>query len=408
MKTLIEDHGTTVTMRMVDDRAIVPRLAPMVYRPRMTREGDLYLVKDREQFELPVQRFGKHGGRFEALKAYYDPAGSSMGILASGIKGSGKSLLCEELSNWAMETHQLPVLMVDVPLPHSKLTELLQQTGPAVYYFDEFGKTYQEQRERNSLLPIFSDSSAHGVIFLVTGNAEHEFTEFMLHRPGRFRFLLRYEALPDDTVMEMLEYYKVPAALHVTMKAYARGTPLSFDVFTKVCQIARTCNVPTDLMDATEILNVPPIPSRRLTAVKARPLDPNITPEASRWINSNTFATDAEDGGHMQLALLPYITDDGFTATEELLVDENSDFLTDISTAIDRKDYILRKRVVKHNVEYTLTFTYAPKPPPSKVVDYYRQNTGRKLASHGGSNDSVFLSETQGHEPEFYPEPPHF
>lgn len=270
----INSYDNHLLITGVDQSNLIDHVPAMVYRARMTREG-LVLIKDRPNFTLPQLRFGKHNRYFATICAEYDPLGSSTGVLLAGQKGSGKSLMAEELGNWMIK-RDLPVIMIDDDLCHNTINLIIRAVGPCMVLFDEFGKVYADLEKRNRLLTVFSDTSYVGVMFVITGNNSDEFGEFLVNRPQRFRFAISYETGVDaELASDVIRRMQVREEMHEPLMAYVetmRGE-LNIDSFLAVVRVSANCKSVAELEQITEIMNVPDMVKKewRIVSVTATP-----------------------------------------------------------------------------------------------------------------------------------------
>lgn len=257
----INNFDNHMVIRMNDESNLIDHVPAMVYKASIGRAG-IIMIKDRPNFSLPQLRFGKHNARIKQITASYDRHGKSNGVLLHGLKGSGKSLLAEELGNW-MIAQDLPVIMVNEPMGAEELSIIIKAVGPCMVYFDEFGKIYTEKNERERLLPLFSDTSLVGVMFVVTGNEADEFSDYLVFRPQRFRYNIGFTHGIDRATMEdILTKMQVAPVLHKAFHAYAQENPgkLNFDSLLCVIRESAGCKDAIEVADVCEILNVPSFP----------------------------------------------------------------------------------------------------------------------------------------------------
>jgi hypothetical protein len=248
------DYTNHVEIRQVYEANRHEKLAAYVYRVRPTKEG-LDLMKDRKRFSMPKKIFGKHHFyRDEIMDAYNGKTGST-GVILNGLKGSGKSMLGEDLCNVALK-QELPVLVIDHVIPAEALRQILKIIGPCVVYMDEFGKIYSGS-DREGMLTLFSDTDVKKVLFIVTSNKKEELNKYMLNRPGRFQFCITYRGIDRATVQEILTYNKITGEMYEAMLGYVCTHSLSFDMINYICPLAKKYKSAAELMKRIEILNVP-------------------------------------------------------------------------------------------------------------------------------------------------------
>lgn len=192
----IDNHDDQVVIVGTDQSNLVDHVPAMVYKACIRPYG-IVLIKDRKQFTLPQLRFGKHKRYVQQITNTYDREGRANSVLLSGAKGTGTSLMAEELGSWMIK-QDLPVIMVSEPMTAEELSIIIKAVGPCMVYFDEFGKVYHEVPARERLLGLFSDTSFVGVMFVITGNSPNEFSDILHRRPQRFMYCIENVTLSTD------------------------------------------------------------------------------------------------------------------------------------------------------------------------------------------------------------------
>lgn len=229
----------------------------------------LKFVRHADRYSLPEKRFGARNRHLARVRADYDITNPALGVLLKGLKGSGKSMFAEELGNHIVGMG-LPVLQIEQAFDLDILRVALSMIGPCMLYFDEFGKIYQEEESRAKLLALFSDSTLNGVLFVITGNSDEEFTDALMNRPGRFRYRLHFKGLTVDDVVEVAEHYHVPQQLHMGLIRYVAKNVISYDMLITVCTLIREFKNEEEVREYLSILNVPEweYPNLHVTAVR--------------------------------------------------------------------------------------------------------------------------------------------
>lgn len=253
---VINAYDNVVTIKRRDNSNTIDHVPAMVYRITVD-DGTLVLIKDRQNFTLPQLRFGAHKRHFQRITASFDRDGNALGVLLIGERGSGKSLMAEEISNWAL-AQDLPVFIVDKPMPAQFLLMVSQAVGPCVFFFDEFEKVYNEVTDREGLLSFFSDTSLRGTLFLITVNDSEGLPDPMWLRPQRFRYAIQYRGgIASETVEDILATMKVNPAFHDAFRHYAKSAEMNFDSYMAVVRESASCKTVDDIRQLTEIMNVP-------------------------------------------------------------------------------------------------------------------------------------------------------
>ncbi|MNP89165.1 hypothetical protein D3C85_15680 [compost metagenome] len=262
----INNFDSHLLVTATDQSNLIDHVPAMVYKAHFSPNG-LVLRKDRPSFNLPQLRFGRHKRYVTQITSTYDRDGRANSVLLSGEKGTGKSLLAEELANWMLK-QDLPVIMVNEPMGAEELSIIIRAVGPCMVYFDEFGKVYHRPHDRERLLSLFSDTSFVGVMFVITGNGANEFSDFLHHRPQRFMYCIDYSAgVDEETLEDIIATMKVRDEFHEILREYigvSDGTrhhaPVNIDSLMCVVRQSAECKTPEELIDHCEILNVPPLP----------------------------------------------------------------------------------------------------------------------------------------------------
>lgn len=133
--------------------------------------------------------YGKHERRVEKIMRSYAAANRNFGVILSGKKGIGKSLLARMLAERAI-ADGMPVIIVDNAIPGIAdfLSSIEQEV---VIIFDEFEKVFAKTDNRDpqvELLGLFDGIDGGKKLFVITCNDSSKLNEFLVNRPGRFHY----------------------------------------------------------------------------------------------------------------------------------------------------------------------------------------------------------------------------
>lgn len=182
----------------------------------------------------------------ERIARTYQDRNNNLGVLLSGIKGSGKSLTIKLLSQKMTETLGIPTIVVSRSFNSNALSRFLYSIDmPCVVFFDEFDKNFScssgrssnDNEAQNGLLDLLDGVLASQKLFIFCANNKMAINEYMMHRPGRIFYHFKYESLSDDIISEYLDdTLKNPERKREIM-VYCKFIPqLTFDVLKAIVE----------------------------------------------------------------------------------------------------------------------------------------------------------------------------
>ncbi len=191
------------TVRVKDSRSLdVYDMLPTNtnYIVKVDQFGEFFL-EECDLFTLPKKVYGGNDGRRDRIIKSFLDRPRSTGVLLSGEKGSGKTLLTKSLSIELGEKHQVPTLIINTPFNgdgFNKFIQTIQQ--PAIVLFDEFEKVYDKD-EQEKLLTLLDGVFSSRKLFLLTMNSGY-IDPHMRNRPGRIFYQYTYRGLSSDFIRE--------------------------------------------------------------------------------------------------------------------------------------------------------------------------------------------------------------
>ena len=197
MTTYIQHANET---RLVDGTGFVhDRLLPGNYTVKYRREQ--YYLEACEQFDVPSRVYGDHMRRAERIMHTFKNRDVNTGVMLTGLKGSGKSLMAKTLANMCFKL-DIPVIIVNAAHYGDDFNTFIQRIDqPCMVLFDEFEKVY-DREDQDRLLTLFDGVVAGKKLFVITCNKPHSVNEYIVNRPGRFHYRIDYGQLDEAFIVD--------------------------------------------------------------------------------------------------------------------------------------------------------------------------------------------------------------
>jgi hypothetical protein len=201
--TLYLKNGSQFSVTNKADLDIYESLPVGTYTVGFDPNRGFYLIQV-DNFSITGKVYGdtlKTADRI--LNTFADRSGST-GVLLSGDKGSGKTLLAKKISLQAAE-QDIPTLVINNPLAGESFNTFMQTIDqPLIVVFDEFEKVY-DSSDQEKLLTLFDGVYTSKKLFILTSNDPYRIDRHMQNRPGRIFYSKSFGGLEPEFIKEYCE-----------------------------------------------------------------------------------------------------------------------------------------------------------------------------------------------------------
>lgn len=200
--------------------------------------------------------YGNHGDRVRRIVRSYEVMDRSLGVILSGDKGMGKSLMLRMVAEAMRNKHDLPTIIVRHNTPG--IASFIDEIGEAVIVFDEFEKIFTSDHkgdDQAQFLSLFDGMSAAKRLYILSVNDLTRLNDFMQNRPGRFHYHMRFTYPAADMIRTYLKD-QAPTTSEKNIKEvvnFSRRFDLTFD---HLRAIAFELNLGENFMDVVGDLNI--------------------------------------------------------------------------------------------------------------------------------------------------------
>lgn len=245
--------GNTVNVEPSDALDVLDHLPAGTYTVKENPQTKRLYLQTTDNMTLPKKVYGDPSVRADRILRTFNDRSKSTGVLLSGDKGSGKTLLCKVLAN-RMVAANMPVIIVDEPFHGPAFNSLIGNIkDPAMVFFDEFDKLYDEEGQE-ALLTLLDGTVETKKMFVLTTNSGHV-DEHLINRPGRIFYRFAYRGLDESFVEEYADdvLKNLANKTQLTRIANAFGS-FTFDMLQALVEEMNRYDI--DAMSAMEGLNV--------------------------------------------------------------------------------------------------------------------------------------------------------
>ena len=159
------------------------------------------LLQQVDTFELKGKRYGDTDRNRDRIFNTFTDRSSSTGVMLTGEKGSGKTMLAKSLAIRCAEDG-IPCILINQDWRGEAFNSLLQDISqPCMILFDEFEKVYDSD-EQEEMLTLLDGVFPSKKLFVLTCNDKWRVNQHMRNRQGRIFYMLDFTGLDEDFVVE--------------------------------------------------------------------------------------------------------------------------------------------------------------------------------------------------------------
>jgi len=264
MSTKFMIGGNTVHIFNLNEETALDVLPPKVYSVQFSQLEGFYLNIVKDRLDIPAKIYGNTPQRVQKCIDTYIDRAASTGILLTGDKGTGKSLLMALLANEIIDKLSIPVLLIQDPYAGSQFTSFIETIGECAIVFDEFGKMYNSSNHngisesevpQTSLLSLMDGIDKTKRMFIFTENSEYDINDFMFNRPSRVYYHFKYRKLDESSVVGYCADNGVaPEIVQDIVDLQRRSRVFSFDMLQTIVEEQLRYN--DSIVNITDDLNI--------------------------------------------------------------------------------------------------------------------------------------------------------
>lgn len=242
LKTKFMMGASDVEVVKMNDETALDYLPAGIYQVKYNDLAGFYLGRLNSALALPEKIYGSVYQRVQKCIDTYKTRSASTGILLTGDKGTGKTLMMSVLASEVMTQLNLPVILVQQGYAGASFTTFVQNIGECAMVFDEFGKMYSannrgDDTPQKELLSLMDGIDKTKRMFIMTENSELDVNEFMLNRPSRIYYHFRYKKLDEDSIIGYCQDKNVEANnMNDVIDTARRSRIFSFDMLQTIVE----------------------------------------------------------------------------------------------------------------------------------------------------------------------------
>lgn len=196
-------QGKSFTVTSKESLDLHEKLPVGNYIVQNSMDRGLYLEQI-DNFTDIMKHYGDNPKNADRIYRTFIDRAQSTGVMLTGQKGSGKSLLAKTLS---LKGYQdgVPTIVINAAWHGDAFNKLIQSIEqPTIVLFDEFEKVYSSD-EQEDILTLLDGVYPSKKLFILTCNDKWRVDFNMRNRPGRIFYMIDFKGLDPSFVREYCE-----------------------------------------------------------------------------------------------------------------------------------------------------------------------------------------------------------
>jgi len=150
------------------------------------------------------EMLGSMAGKEAKIIDAYRRRSTSTGVLLSGDRGLGKTMLLRKVAKLAMTDLKIPVIVLSTA--YSGVAEFLAVVNQEyMLVLDELEKVFFDKQDQDALLTVLDGVCSYKRLVVATCNDTGRLTEHLFGRPNRFYYHLCFDYPTFDEAVEYLK-----------------------------------------------------------------------------------------------------------------------------------------------------------------------------------------------------------
>lgn len=160
-----------------------------------------FFLEHIDNFSIPSKIYGDCLKHTDRIVRTFTDRGASTGVMLTGEKGSGKTLLSKNVCQ-QLALQDIPTIVINAPWCGDKFNTFIQSIEqPCAILFDEFEKVY-DRDQQEMILTLLDGVFPSKKLFLLTCNDKWRVDYHMRNRPGRIFYLIDFKGVDAQFIRE--------------------------------------------------------------------------------------------------------------------------------------------------------------------------------------------------------------